>query len=221
MESAMRRLVHAFIVALVGVAILIGGAHAQVLRLIDGSSQQHGPVVEEAMLPQAAMQQAARFATVSKPFGATGRVAPSSDAQALVIVGCGDEFPVLEVQGGWVRVQMSSGPAWIGGGRVMVGAARTSVDCSHERFLFLGGPVTARVETGCLSLRARPSREAATLACVDSGHEYIVVDGPFDPGTGEDWLKVTSPCTGTGLALAVYLYPVSVARESAHTPGRG
>jgi hypothetical protein len=216
----MRRLVHAFIVALVGVAVLIGGAHAQVVRLIDGTAQQPGPV-EVASQPQAVVQAAPRVATVNKRFGASVRAAPSSDAQALVIVGCGDEFPVLEVQGGWVRVQMSSGPAWIGGGRVMVGAARTSVDCSDERFLFLGGSVTARVETGCLSLRARPSRDAATLACVDSGHEYTVVDGPFDPGAGEDWFRVTSPSTGTGWALAEHLYPVSVARESAYTPGRG
>ena len=45
------------------------------------------------------------------------------------------------------------------------------------------------------------------LDCVYNGHSYAIVDGPFDPGTGEDWIKVTSPTTGTGWALAENLYP--------------
>jgi hypothetical protein len=57
-------------------------------------------------------------------------------------------------------------------------------------------------------LRSRPSREAAVLDCVYNGHTYMIVDGPFEPGTGEDWIKVTSPTTGTGWALADHLFPV-------------
>ena len=41
-----------------------------------------------------------------------------------------------------------------------------------------------------------------------NGHDYTVIDGPFDPGTGEDWFKVTSLTTGPGWALAEYLYPI-------------
>jgi hypothetical protein len=37
--------------------------------------------------------------------------------------------------------------------------------------------------------------------------EAKIVDGPFDPGTGEDWFEVYSASTGTGWALAEYLYP--------------
>ena len=32
------------------------------------------------------------------------------------------------------------------------------------------------------------------------------MDGPFDPGTGEDWIRVTSASTGTGWVLADHVY---------------
>ena len=47
------------------------------------------------------------------------------------------------------------------------------------------------------SLRATPSREGAIRACVKNDHQYLVTDGPYDPGSGEDWFKVTSPSTGS------------------------
>jgi len=202
----MRQLSYAVIVGLFGAAVLIGAAQAQAVRLTEGTAAQREPSVDQPAEPRMNVQ-AVQVATVSKRFGAAVRAAPSSDAPALFNAGCGDVFPVMVIQGGWVQVQTEAGPSWIGGGRVVVGGAPASVDCSDERFFGLATSATTAVTTGCLSLRARPSREAAMLGCVENGHMYTIIDGPFDPGTGEDWIRVSSPSTGTGWALAQYLYP--------------
>ena len=58
-----------------------------------------------------------------------------------------------------------------------------------------------------MSLRDEPARDAAIDACVQNGYQYQIINGPFDPGTGEDWFVVYSQGTGSGWALAEYLYP--------------
>lgn len=73
--------------------------------------------------------------------------------------------------------------------------------------IHVGEYVETYVATGCLSLCATPSRSAATLTCVSNGHAYVIVNGPLDPGTGEDWFEVYSSSTGGGWALAEHLFP--------------
>ncbi|MGE3272547.1 MAG: SH3 domain-containing protein, partial [Chloroflexota bacterium] len=117
-------------------------------------------------------------------------------------------WPVLATEGGWVKVRTDGGPGWIGGGRVIVRSTPAQLDCSESRFLHVAGYVQTYVPTGCLSLRATPSREARMLACVPNGTEYLVSDGPYDPGTGEDWFLVYSPETGEGWVLADHIYSI-------------
>jgi len=152
-------------------------------------------------------QRLSLVARVVKPFGGTVRVLPSSDAAIMFNARCGDDWPVLAVDSGWVKVQTDRGTGWIGGGRVAVRSAPASVDCSDARLLIPSGYVSTFVPAGCLVLRSRPSADAMGLDCVENGHIYAVLDGPFDPGTGDDWFKVTSPSTGTGWTLAENLNP--------------
>ena len=67
--------------------------------------------------------------------------------------------------------------------------------------------VSTSVADGCLVLRSRPDTDAPGLACVEDSHRYAVLDGPFDPGSGDDWFRVSSPETGSGWAPAEHLYP--------------
>ncbi len=110
-------------------------------------------------------------------------------------------------ENGWVQVVYGDTEGWVGGGRVSVGSPPAPASCRTARALYVDTDVTAYVDSGCLSLRASASREAPMLACVKNGHEYHVLDGPFDPGTGEDWFEVYSASTGAGWALAEHLYP--------------
>lgn len=185
----MKRVMHATILALVAIGLMVQGGHA--------APAEQGTV---------AVLQTGLYARVMKPYGAAIRVAPSSDATIMFHKPCGDLWPVLAQQGGWVRIQTDAGAGWVGGARVAVGSPPPWADCSNARFLFTTGYVTTFVPTGCLSLRDQPSRQAAILACVPNGHVYLVTDGPFDPGTGEDWFEVYSPSTGSGWALADHLY---------------
>lgn len=185
----MTRLMHTTVLALIAIALIVEGGHA-------------APTGQETE----AVSQAGSYARVMKPHGAAVRVAPSSDATIMFHKPCGDLWPVLAQQRGWVRIQTDAGPGWVGGARVAVGSPPPWADCSNARFLYTTAYVTTFVPTGCLSLRDRPSREAAILDCVSNGHLYLVTDGPFDPGTGEDWFEVYSPATGSGWALADHLY---------------
>jgi len=153
-----------------------------------------------------ALRQPVLSARVTKPFGAAIRTAPDSDAPVVYSSDCGDLWPVLEVRDGWVRVSNGLGDGWIGGGRVAVGSPPAQASCGGAVSLHVGEYVETFVPTGCLSLRATPSRSAAILTCVSNGHAYAIVNGPFDPGTGEDWFEVYSRSTGGGWVLAEHLY---------------
>ena len=188
-EGAVRKLLHALMAATIALAVLVSPARAQMLGLAQESQQRAG-----------------LYATVVRDYGAAVRVGPSSDAPIVFNTACDEVWPVLATQGGWVHVRTSSGSGWIGGARVVVSSSPAFEDCSEARFLFPTGYVTTCVPTGCLRLRAAPSREAAIQACVSNGHRCLVVDGPFDPGTGEDWFRVSSPSTGAGRVLADHIY---------------
>ena len=189
----MRQVLHALIVATIALAVLASAARAEMLGRNAGASQE-------------GQQRNGLYATVVREYGAAIRVGPSSDSPIMFSTGCGDIWPVLEAAGGWVKVSTDAGSGWIGGGRVVVSIATAFADCSVARFIYPTSYVTTYVETGCLSLRATPSREGAIRACVKNDHQYLVVDGPYDPGAGEDWFKVTSPSTGSGWVLAEHIY---------------
>lgn len=189
----MRSLLHALIVTTIALAVLASAARAE-------------PLSGSPAAADTSQQHAGLFATVVRDHGAAVRVAPSSAAPIMFNTMCGDVWPALATEGGWVKVRTDTGVGWVGGGRVIVSSSPAAVDCSDARFIFPTGHVQTYVASGCLSLRATPSREGAILACVQNGHRYLVVDGPYDPGTGEDWFKVTSGATGSGWALADHLY---------------
>ena len=198
----MRSLLQALIVGTVAAVVLMTDVLAETTpdrstTDLQGSSQPSTPDV----------QGTAQRATVVKPFGASIRVAPSADAPAMFNAPCGSNWPVVAVESGWVKVKTDAGNGWIGGGRVSMLSSAQAVDCSNRRFIYATAEVWTLVPSGCLDVRSRPSREAASLACVSNGHIFTVVDGPFDPGTGEDWFRVTSSSTGTGWTLADNLYP--------------
>jgi hypothetical protein len=203
----MHPLLHAPIVAALGATLLfvVNQVHDLVRPLNPAADAVSAAEIARPPKVDAAAA-AGRVATVVKQHGAALRVAPASDATALTILPCGDAWPVLAVQGGWVKLQLPDGSAWVGGGRVAVGSSAKAVDCPTDLPLVIGGDVVTQVDSGCLSLRTRPSRDAAMLDCVDNGHAYTMLDGPFDPGTGEDWIRVTSASTGTGWVLADHVY---------------
>jgi hypothetical protein len=204
--AAMRRLLGALIVAAVATSVVVVGARAESRADIrterrpdaGGETSKHATIAEPRL---------SLFAGVVKPFGATIRAVASPDAAIMFNTRCGDVWPVLAVAGGWVKVRTGSGVGWIGGSRVVVSSAPVQVDCKDARFLYPMGYVSTVVPAGCLSLQSRPSADATRLSCVANDHRYVVLDGPFDPGTGDDWFKVTSPSTGTGWTLAAHLFP--------------
>ena len=188
----MRQIVHALIVATIALAVLASAARAETLGRVGGPADES--------------QQRGMYAKVVRDYGAAIRVGPSSDAPIMFNTGCGDIWPVLETSGGWVKVRTDAGSGWIGGARVIVSSSPAAVDCRDARFIAPTTYVKTYVAAGCLSLRATPSREGKILACVDNGHDYLVIDGPVDRGTGEDWFKVTSRSTGSGWVLADHIY---------------
>ena len=211
----MRQPRHALIVAAAAAVVLVAVAHAGSLAQASAESiTQTRPVpprdarAESAQQSATAAQRPALFARVVKPFGASIRVLPSSDAAIVFNTRCGDVWPVVKVEHGWVKVRTETGSGWIGGGRVAVSSTPPAVDCSEARFINPTGYVSTFVAAGCLSLRNRPDADAQILDCVDNGHVYAVLDGPFDPGSGDDWFRVTSPGTGSGWALARHLSPI-------------
>ena len=203
----MRQLLRALMVAAVAAVVLVVGVRAE-SEWEARTGPRPQPVAEVPAAPAKVVQRPTLVARVVKPFGASVRVVPSSEAAIMFNTRCGDIWPVQAVDGGWVKVRTDGGAGWIGGSRVVVSSAPAQVDCAEARFIFPTGSVSTQVPTGCLSLRGRPSAEAPVLSCVDNGHVYTVLDGPFDPGSGDDWFKVTSPSTGTGWTLAKHLYTV-------------
>jgi hypothetical protein len=199
----MRQVWYALMAATSGAALLIGTVQAQTLHPTDlptASTSAHLPPSEPSV-------QQRRYATVDRRFGAAIRVAPSSDADKLENAACGESWPVLATNGGWVEVDTEVGIGWVGGARVQISSSPLTIDCSDSRVFPVDGPATTYVASGCLSLRSRPSSDAPILACVDNGHVYTVIDGPVDPGSGDDWIRVSSRSTGSGWVLAEHLYP--------------
>jgi hypothetical protein len=196
----MQLLAHALIVASVATAILIARSAVEVHTAPSPPIAAPAPAVATTPAP-------AIYATVVKPFGASIRVAPSLEAAGLYNVSCGAVLPALAIERGWVKVQTEVGVGWIGASRVAVGNGPAATGCSSHRFLYPTADARASVSSGCLRLQPRPSLDDADLACVGNGHVFSVVDGPVDPGTGEDWFKVSSPTTGTGWVPAEHLYP--------------
>lgn len=203
----MRQLRHALVLAAAtAVVALVSGTWTELTtRASAASTDDPPPEVTVQKAPVA--ERPALYARVVKSFGASVRAVPSSEAAILHSVRCGDTWPVLAVDQGWVKIRTESGTGWVGGSRVAVSSTPPSVDCSDARFIRPAGSASTSVPSGCLSLRSRPSSEATILSCVDNGHLYAVLDGPFDPGTGDDWFRVSSPSTGSGWALGQHLYP--------------
>ena len=211
----MRQLRHAVIVAATAAVVLVVVARAESLvqpsthsiaQARPASPNEHadGSTVQAASVAQRPVL----FARVVKPFGASIRALPSSDAAVLFNTRCGDTWPVLTVERGWVKVRSEAGSGWIGGSRVIVSTTPPTVDCSDARFIAPNVYVRTVVPSGCLTMRSRPGDDASALDCVENGHLYAVLDGPFDPGSGDDWFRVSSPGTGTGWALAKHLRPI-------------
>jgi hypothetical protein len=202
----MRHLLYAPIVAAVVAIILVTGARAE---RREATVEARGAAVDvaNAHAPEPAAERPALVAQVIAPFGATIRAVPSSDGTIVVGSRCGDTWPVLGVDRGWVKVRTAAGAGWLGGSRVLVTSAPANVDCSAARFIAPSDSATVFVTAGCASLRNRPAADAPVLDCVGPGHTYTVLDGPFDAGQGDDWFRVSSPETGSGWMLAKYLHP--------------
>jgi hypothetical protein len=194
----MQHLTQALIVASFATVILVGRTMIEPPRVAE---PQPTPAPTVTRAP-------AIYATVVKPFGAAIRVAPSQEAASLFNVACGEVMQALLIERGWVKVRTEVGVGWIGASRVAVANGPASVDCSGHRFLYPPGAAWTLVHSGCLGLRVRPSEDADEIACVGNGHIFSMVDGPFDPGSGGDWFRVSSPTTGTGWVPAETLYPL-------------
>jgi hypothetical protein len=202
----MRLLLRALTVAATAAVVLAVGVRAE-SEWDSRAGSQPRPVADVPAAPAPRAERPAQYAHVVQQFGASIRVVPSSEAAIMFNTPCGAVWPILKVEGGWVKVRTESGAGWIGGSRVVVSSSPAEMDCSAARFIYPTGYASTHVPTGCLSLRARPSSDAPILDCVENGHVYAVLDGPFDPGSGDDWFKVSSPGTGTGWAQAKHLYP--------------
>lgn len=225
----MRRLRHGLIVAIIVACALVGNAwdaaadDAHKVAPVDGqietalAAPSDAAAAEASAVPpaEATSQEAGAtghgpaplVARVVKRFGATVRVAPSLESPVLLSSRCGDLWPVTSVGDGWVAVTTSAGKGWIGGGRVVVSSSPAAIDCEAARFLPEGSAAKVQQAAGCQSLYYHPSSEAPSVACVESGHAYTVLDGPLDTGAGQEWFRVSSPTTGTGWTIADALHP--------------
>jgi hypothetical protein len=142
-----RHVMHAVIVAVVAFAVLVVGARAE--------TPSAAGTTEVRVTPQA---------RVIKPFGAALRTAPSSDAPIVESLQCGDILPVIGFENGWVQVLDGDIEGWVGGGRVAVGSPPAPGACHTSRALYVDSYVTTNVDSGCLSLWSKPSRQASVLA---------------------------------------------------------
>ena len=186
-------------------AIVIGALCATLI----GSGEMHAaprePITSDVLL----RRQAWAIVRVVKLYGAAIRTAPSTNAATRVTGACNEAFDVLDVQAGWYYVEYAGvGRGWIGAGRVSPpsGYYPPFVSCGRGVTFQVGDIVAPSVARGCLSLRSHPSRQAQIDACVGNSARYVIYNGPFDPGTGEDWFYLVSPYNG-GWALADYLVP--------------
>ena len=159
------------------------------------------------------VQAASTALRVDKQYGASLRVAPSSEARIEKILGCGAYLRVLGQNAGWYYVSyvdavtpMTTG--WVGKARVADANAPLSAVCARAVTFQIGQHVYTRVASDCLSLRVSPSRSAVYHHCVSNYHDYVIVNGPIAVGV-DDWFQVTSRSTGIGWALAQYLRPYS------------
>lgn len=194
------------VTAIATAALMIGRVYAAPRDFISSGTSASQDQRESST--EAGSPPPVRYATVVKAFGASIRVAPGQDAAGLFNAGCGTLLPVIGVESGWVKVRTPLGDGWVGDGRVVVSDAPAPVDCSGKRTLDKAADARVLVPADCAALQPRPSREADALDCIQTGHRFTVVDGPFDPGTGEDWFKVTSTSTGTGWLPGEFLYPM-------------
>jgi hypothetical protein len=163
-------------------------------------------VLGAGVAPASAAPEAPQRVVVTKQYGAALHTAPSSDADVGFSASCGDSFPVLDVQDGWYQVMTAGGPFWVGGARVADAAAPPVFDCSNAVTFPMDSWAAANVQSGCLSQRLSPSREAAIEQCVDNGTQFRVTGGPVEVA-GEDWLRVWSPGYPDGWVLAQFLVP--------------
>jgi hypothetical protein len=186
--------------------IVVAGARAEFGEV---TSEGRSAAVEVAKThaPQPTAERLTLVAQVVEPFGATIRTVPSTEGALVIGSRCGDLWPVLGVERGWVKVRTASGTGWVGGSRILVTKAPPTLDCSSARFIAPAGSAVVSVPSGCASLRSRPAADAPALDCVGTGHLYTVLDGPFGAGGGNDWFRVSSPGTGSGWTKAEHLYP--------------
>jgi hypothetical protein len=194
----MQLAIHALMLATIAAAVMVGKS---LVVPADPAPVQEPEPAAIVSTPTPA------YATVAKPFGASVRVAPSWEAAGLYNAACGMTMPVASAEGGWVKIHTEGKVGWVAASRVVLGDGPAPVDCADQHRLFASAEASTFSPNGCLSLRSRPSPEAAELACVGNGHVYAMVDGPFDPGAGGDWFRVSSPTTGTGWVPADHLHP--------------
>jgi hypothetical protein len=136
-------------------------------------------------------------------YGTALRAAPNSDARIIVVLGCGTTLRQVGVNGDWYHtVTSNQTDGWVGGARIE--PAGSAVDCAGAVTYQPGDQALSHVQSGCLSLRSSPSRDASFTHCVSNGHVYTILNGPINV-SGEDWFEVTSPSTGSGWVLADFL----------------
>lgn len=150
---------------------------------------------------------------VIRRFGAALRSSPSSDARVLAMLGCGASMQVVGANAGWYYVAYTDAVTlttrgWVGAARVADANNPPAYSCNGAITFRIGEHVYTKVRSGCLSLRVTPSRSAVYTHCVANYHEYAILNGPLGVGA-DDWFKVFSPSTGSGWALAQYLFPYS------------
>ena len=121
---------------------------------------------------------------------------------SLASCSCGQSLSLLDEQTGWYHVSVSGRDGYVGGARAVTPGA--PVDCRNAVSYQVGDEVVTQVQTGCLSLRTAPSRDASYNQCVPNGTRYRITGGPVEVN-GEDWLPVTNPSIGSGWVLAQFL----------------
>jgi hypothetical protein len=157
---------------------------------------------------------------VFKRYGAALRSTPSSNASIMRTMPCGATMRVIGRRNGWYHVAQGTRPnnGWVGGARVADAANPPSYDCTDAYTFQPYQHGYTYVKSGCLSLRANPSRTATYAHCVKNLHDYIVTNGPIEVA-GEDWFGVYSTSTGGGWVLAVYLLPYRQGGDVKPPPG--
>ena len=207
----MRRLRHALIVAAAAAVVLVVVARAESLTQprAESIAQARRLAASDAALDhrrRPSSQRPVLFARVTKPFGASVRVA------AVVRGGDHVQHALRRRLAGAERSSAAgsrSGPRPGPAGSAAAGwssaARRRPVDCSEAR-VHLPDGLRLDVRADRLPEPPQPTRRRrADPGLRRQRTRYAVLDGPFDPGSGDDWFRVTSPSTGSGWALAEHL----------------